>query len=501
MKNGGRLLEMKNITKTFSGVRALDSASLCVQAGTVHALMGENGAGKSTLMKCLLGVYEKDSGSIFLNGEDVNFKNPRRAAESGVAMVQQELTQALNRSVAENIWMGRYPSKFAFSPFVSDGEARRKTQAIFASLGIDTNPKEKMSRLSVSKRQMIEIAKAVSFGARIIVFDEPTSSLTEPEAEHLFEIINSLKNRGCGIIYISHKMEEILRISDEITVMRDGKTIASRQAKEMSVSEIIRLTVGRELTKRYPPKLNEPGCEMLGVQNLSGGHNRLRNISFNARQGEILGVAGLDGSGRTELLETIFGAQSASGGDIYLCGSKANNKSPAAAVKNGFALLPEERRANGIFGILGLTENAVAASLNRLGWGPFVSESKARRETDEIIKKLNVKAASRDIAISCLSGGNQQKVIFGRWLLNNPTVFLLDEPTRGIDVGAKYEIYKIISRLAQSGKIIIMASSEMPELLGICNRILVMSGGRLAGIVDAATATQEQIMTLAAKYA
>lgn len=500
MKNGGVLLEMKNITKAFSGVRALDSASLCVRAGTVHALMGENGAGKSTLMKCLLGVYEKDSGSIFLNGEEVDFKNPRRAAESGVAMVQQELNQALNRSVAENMWMGRYPSKFAFSPFVSDGEARRKTREIFDSLGIEANPKEKMSRLSVSKRQMIEIAKAVSFGARVIVFDEPTSSLTEPEAERLFEIINSLKKQGCGIIYISHKMEEILRISDEITVMRDGKTVASRQAKEMSVSEIIRLMVGRELTNRYPPKLNEPGCEMLSVQNLSGEHSRLRNVSFNARQGEILGVAGLDGSGRTELLETIFGAQSASGGDIYLCGSRANNKNPAAAVKNGFALLTEERRANGIFGILGLTENATAASLNRLGAGPFVSESRARRETDEIIKKLNVKAASRNIAISHLSGGNQQKVILGRWLLNDPAVLLLDEPTRGIDVRAKYEIYKIISRLAQSGKIIIMASSEMPELLGICNRILVMSGGRLAGEADAATATQEQIMSLAAKY-
>ena len=250
MKNGGVLLEMKNITKAFSGVRALDSASLCVRAGTVHALMGENGAGKSTLMKCLLGVYEKDSGSIFLNGEEVDFKNPRRAAESGVAMVQQELNQALNRSVAENMWMGRYPSKFAFSPFVSDGEARRKTREIFDSLGIEANPKEKMSRLSVSKRQMIEIAKAVSFGARVIVFDEPTSSLTEPEAERLFEIINSLKKQGCGIIYISHKMEEILRISDEITVMRDGKTVASRQAKEMSVSEIIRLMVGRELTNQ-----------------------------------------------------------------------------------------------------------------------------------------------------------------------------------------------------------------------------------------------------------
>ena len=500
MKNGGVLLEMKNITKAFSGVRALDSASLCVRAGTVHALMGENGAGKSTLMKCLLGVYEKDSGSIFLNGEEVDFKNPRRAAESGVAMVQQELNQALNRSVAENMWMGRYPSKFSFSPFVSDGEARRKTREIFDSLGIEANPKEKMSRLSVSKRQMIEIAKAVSFGARVIVFDEPTSSLTEPEAERLFEIINSLKKQGCGIIYISHKMEEILRISDEITVMRDGKTVASRQAKEMSVSEIIRLMVGRELTNRYPPKLNEPGCEMLSVQNLSGEHSRLRNVSFNARQGEILGVAGLDGSGRTELLETIFGAQSASSGDIYLCGSRASNKNPAAAVKNGFALLTEERRANGIFGILGITENATATSLNRLGAGPFVSESRARRETDEIIKKLNVKAASRNIAISHLSGGNQQKVILGRWLLNDPAVLLLDEPTRGIDVGAKYEIYKIISRLAQSGKIIIMASSEMPELLGICNRILVMSGGRLAGEADAATATQEQIMSLAAKY-
>ena len=495
----GVLLEMKNITKSFYGVCALSNASLRVKSGTVHALAGESGAGKSTLVKCLLGICKKDSGSIILSGKEVCFKNTRQAGENGVAMVRQKPDQALNISVAENIWMGRYPSKFKLLPFASKAEAERKTQEIFASLGIaDISPNQKMGSLDISKRRLVEIARAISFDAKIIVFDEPASS--PAQAERLFKIINKLKRRGCGIIYISGKTEEILRISDEITVMRDGKTVATRKAKEMSVSEIIRIAAGREPENRYPPKLNEPGPEMMSVQNLSGCNGRPCNVSFNARQGEIIGVAGFCGSGKTELLETVFGARPASGGNIYLCGSRAGNKNPAQAVKNGFALLTEQRRANGIFGDLGITENATAASLNRLGSGPFVSKRKARQAADEIIKKLNVKGAGHNMPVSLLSGGNQQKVIFGRWLLNDPIVLLLDEPTRGTDSSTKYEIYKIISRLAQSGKIIIMASSELPELLGICNRILIMSGGRLAGVVDAATATQEEILKTAAKY-
>lgn len=494
------LLRMENITKSFPGVKALDGARLCVKAGTVHALMGENGAGKSTLMKCLFGVYSKDGGKILLDGREVNFKNSKEALNNGVAMVHQELNQALRRNVTDNMWLGRFPTVSKFIPLTSEKKMLQKTNAVFDELGIKINPKTIMGKLPVSQRQMAEIAKAVSYNARIIVFDEPTSSLNETEAEHLFEIINSLKKRGCGIIYISHKMEEILRISDEVTVMRDGKWIATRPAKELTMNEIIRLMVGRELTNRYPQRKNKTGEELLRVENLSARYSHLSDVSFSALKGEILGVAGLDGSGRTELLETIFGTAQKKDGRIFLHGREINNKNPRASLKNGFALLTEERRATGIFSILNIRENATVSSLDKYKTGPFLSARKMKEATDGVIKSMRVKTPDQETKIGTLSGGNQQKVILGRWLLTEPEVLLLDEPTRGIDVGAKYEIYQLIIDLAEKGKTVIMVSSEMPELLGVCNRILVMSGGRLAGEVNAETATQEKIMTLAAKY-
>ena len=494
------LLQMENICKEFPGVKALDNVSLTVRAGTVHALMGENGAGKSTLMKCLFGVYSKDGGRIFLEGQEVSFRNSKEALEHGVAMVHQELNQALKRNVMDNMWLGRFPKIATGIPLTSEKKMYDATKKLFDELEINVDPRTVMSKMPVSQRQMVEIAKAVSFNAKVIVFDEPTSSLTEEEVEHLFKIINMLRDRGCGIIYISHKMEEILRISDDVTVMRDGKWIATKPAKELTMNEIIKLMVGRELTNRYPPKTNKIGDVLLKVDNLSGEYSALRDVSFEARRGEVLGIAGLDGSGRTEVLETLFGVATRRSGEIRLNGKKINNSNPGDSIKNGFALLTEERRATGIFGILNIRENTVISSLKKDKTGPFLSQKKMVDATKWCIESMHVKTPTQETKIRSLSGGNQQKVILGRWLLTDPTVLLLDEPTRGIDVGAKYEIYQLILNLANEGRTVIMVSSEMPELLGVCDRILVMSGGRLAGQVDAKTTNQEEIMALAAKY-
>ncbi|WP_419026727.1 sugar ABC transporter ATP-binding protein [Intestinimonas butyriciproducens] len=493
------LLEMRDISKEFPGVKALDKVSLTVRPGTVHALMGENGAGKSTLMKCLFGIYSKDGGTIVLDGKEVNFKSSKEALENGVAMVHQELNQALTRSVQDNLWLGRYPTVGGI--MVSEGIMRKKTKEIFSDLEVEVDPSAIMRTLPVSKRQMVEIAKAVSYHSKIIVFDEPTSSLTETEVEHLFRIINMLRDQGCGIIYISHKMEEILRISDDVTIMRDGTWVATRPAKELTMDEIIKLMVGRELINRFPPKTNEPGETILEVEHLSGKYTRLRDASFQLRKGEILGIAGLDGSGRTEVLENLFGAMTKGGGVIKLHGKTIQNRTPKESIKNGFALLTEERRATGIFGIRDIRENTVISNLNSyLMGGICLSDKKMKEDTDWAIQAMHIKTPGQSTQIRALSGGNQQKVIIGRWLLTKPEVLLLDEPTRGIDVGAKYEIYQLIIDLANQGKGVVMVSSEMPELLGVCDRILVMSGGQVAGEVDAKNTSQEEILTLAAKY-
>ena len=493
------LLEMRGITKEFPGVKALDGVDLTVRAGTVHALMGENGAGKSTLMKCLFGIYSKDGGTIRLDGKEVNFKNAKEALENGVAMVHQELNQALTRSVQDNLWLGRYPKVGGI--MVSEGIMAKRTKEIFEQLEVTVNPKAIMSTLPVSQRQMVEIAKAVSYDSKIIVFDEPTSSLTEEEVEHLFRIINMLRDKGCGIIYISHKMDEILRISDDVTIMRDGTWVATKPAKDLTMEEIIRLMVGRELTNRFPPKTNKPGEVILDVEHMAGRYTRLKDASFQLRKGEVLGIAGLDGSGRTEVLENLFGAMTREGGHIRLHGKEIQNRSPKESIKNGFALLTEERRATGIFGIRDIKENTVISNLKGyLMGGVCLSDKKMREDTDWAIQAMHIKTPSQKTQIRSLSGGNQQKVIIGRWLLTNPEVLLLDEPTRGIDVGAKYEIYQLIIDLANEGKGVIVVSSEMPELLGICDRILVMSGGQVAGEVDAKNTSQEEILTLAAKY-
>ena len=493
------LLRMTDITKTFPGVKALDHVSLELEAGTVHALMGENGAGKSTLMKCLFGIYGKDSGHIYLEGQEVNFKSSKEALMNGVAMVHQELNQALKRSVMDNIWLGRYPTVGGI--MVDEKKMYKDTQAVFEELGVNVDPKRIMSTMPVSQRQMVEIAKAVSYNSKVIVFDEPTSSLTEEEVEHLFRIINMLRDRGVGIIYISHKMAEIKRISDTITVMRDGTHVVTKPAAELEMADIIRYMVGRELTNQFPPKTNKPGEVSLEVEGLTAQYSLLKDVSFQAHQGEILGLAGLDGSGRTETLENIFGNATRKSGTVKLHGKVCKNRNPRESIKNGFALLTEERRATGIFAIENIRENTVISSLKKhLKAGIWLSDKSMKADTQWSIDAMRTKTPSQETKIRSLSGGNQQKVIIGRWLLTEPEVLLLDEPTRGIDVGAKYEIYQLILDLANRGKTVLVVSSEMPELLGICDRILVMSGGRLAGEVDARTTTQEEIMTLAAKY-
>ena len=493
------LLQMTDICKEFPGVKALDHVSLTVKKGTVHALMGENGAGKSTLMKCLFGIYSKDAGKIELEGKEVNFKNSREALNNGVAMVHQELNQALKRNVMDNIWLGRYPMTAGI--MVNEHKMLEDTNKIFEELGIAVDPKRIMSTMPVSQRQMVEIAKAVSYNSKIIVFDEPTSSLTEEEVEHLFKIINMLRDRGCGIIYISHKMAEIKRISDDITVMRDGKWVATKPADELEMGDIIKLMVGRELTNQFPPKTNHPGETYLKVEHLTGMYNQLKDVSFEAKRGEVLGLAGLDSSGRTEVLESIFGIRTRKEGTITLDGKPCKNRNSGESIKNGFAMLTEERRATGIFGVRNIRENTVISSLNRhKKFGPLLSTKSQVEDTQHYIDAMHTKTPTQETQIRSLSGGNQQKVIIGRWLLTEPEVLLLDEPTRGIDVGAKYEIYQLILNLANEGKTVLMVSSEMPELLGVCDRILVMSGGRLAGEVDAKNTTQEEIMTLAAKY-
>lgn len=492
------VLEMIDIEKQFPGVKALDHAQLKLRPGTVHALMGENGAGKSTLMKCLFGVYKEDAGKILIDGKETHFAGPKNALDNGVAMVHQELNQVLKRSVMENIWLGRFPKKMGL---VSHQQMYEKTKAVFKELDIPVDPKTIIGKLSVSQRQMVEIAKAVSYNAKIVVLDEPTSSLTEEEVEHLFKIMNKLRDNGVALVYISHKMEEILHISDEVTIMRDGKWVATEHARDLTTDKIIKLMVGRDLTNRFPPKTNVPGEVMLEVKKLTGKYMpSCIDVSFELRKGEILGIAGLVGSRRTELLETIFGISHRASGEIILNGKTVDNKDSRMAIKNGFALLTEERRATGIFPVMNISFNSIIANIKSYKKHVLLSGKDMTKDTGWVIDSMHVKTPSQRTQIRSLSGGNQQKVIFGRWLLTAPEVLLLDEPTRGIDVGAKYEIYQLIIDLANQGKGVIMVSSEMPELLGICNRIAVMSNGHLAGILDGETATQEDIMRLAAMY-
>ena len=498
MAAGEYILEMKNISKSFPGVQALKDVQLNIKAGEVHALMGENGAGKSTLMKCLFGIYKMDGGEVWFQGRQVNIKSPHEALRTGIAMVQQELEQVPERSVMDNIWLGRYPRR---GIFVDDKKMYEDTQRIIADFGVSIDPRDRVGHLSVSMKQMADIVKAVSYDAKVIVMDEPTSSLTERETESLFKIIARLKENGCGIIYISHKIDEVLEIADRVTILRDGQWISTDNTQDMDADTLIRLMVNREIGNRFPPKDNEIGKPLLRVEDLSSLYEpRLDQVSFEVREGEILGIGGLVGAGRTELLECLFGLRTISGGAIWIDGENILERRRRAK-EIGMGLLTEERRVTGIYPQMDIRWNTVASSLEK-NRGPlgFISMKKVEENTQWAVSAMNIKTASLRTLISNLSGGNQQKVLLGRCLLTEPRILLLDEPTRGIDVGAKYEIYQLMIDLAKEGKAVIFVSSEMPELLGVADRILVMSNGRNAGIVNAREAGQEEIMALSAKY-
>ena len=490
---------MIDVSKSFPGVKALDNVNLRVRPHSVHALMGENGAGKSTLLKCLFGIYEKDEGKILLMGEGINFTSSKEALENGVSMVHQELNLVLQRTVMDNMWLGRYPTK---GWFIDHGKMYDDTKRIFDELDIDIDPKVKVATLSVSQMQMIEIAKAFSYDAKIVIMDEPTSSLTEKEVNHLFKIINKLKDKGCGIVYISHKMEEIFQLCDEITILRDGQWVATQPLKGMTMDQIIGMMVGRELTQRFPEKTNQPKEVILEIEHLTAKNQpSIQDVTFNLHKGEILGIAGLVGAKRTDIVETLFGIRDRSQGSIKLHGKEVANHNAHEAIRNGFALVTEERRSTGIYSRLDIAFNSLIANMDSYkGSMGLLSDNKMKSDTQWVIDSMRVKTPTQQTQIGSLSGGNQQKVIIGRWLLTQPEILMLDEPTRGIDVGAKFEIYQLILELAKKDKGIIIISSEMPELLGITDRIMVMSNGRVAGIVNTKETDQSEILRLASLY-
>ena len=492
------ILELRNISKTFGKNTVLKGIDLAIREGTVMGLMGENGAGKSTMMKILFGIYSKDDGQIFLNGKEVTFTGPKEALENGVAMVHQELNQCLERNIKDNLFLGRYPKGFGI---IDEKRMEAEAQSLFKKLGINVNLKVPMKTMSVANRQMVEIAKAVSYDAKIIVLDEPTSSLTDKEVKKLFSIIRELKKEGVSFVYISHKMDEIFEICDEISVLRDGQMIMTKASKDTNMNELISAMVGRSLDRRFPPLDNVPGEDRLVLENVCTKYEPfLKDISLAVKKGEILGLYGLVGAGRSELLETIFGLRQISGGVISYEGEVVDFRNSEDAMDYGFAFVTEERKFNGLYLKGDLTFNTCINNMRAYKKGIALSERFMRDATNGEIRKMRVKCMGAKDLISALSGGNQQKVIIGKWLERDPDVFLLDEPTRGIDVGAKYEIYQLIIDMAKRGKTCIVVSSEMPEILGITNRIAVMSNHRLAGVVDTKSTNQEELLRLSAKY-
>ncbi|SFN21727.1 inositol transport system ATP-binding protein [Candidatus Pantoea varia] len=489
-------LEAEGISKFFPGVKALDNVSLRVRPGTVHALMGENGAGKSTLMKCLIGMYRPDQGTIKIKGEPVQFQDTMDALRSGISMIHQELNLVPYMTVAENIWLGREPMRFGF---VDHARLNQKTQELLNRLNIRLKADRMVGELSIASQQMVEIAKAVSWDSDIVIMDEPTSALTETEVAHLFTIIRDLREQGKAIIYISHKMDEIFNITDEVSIFRDGTWIASDQTAKYTRQSLITQMVGRELTQLFPKFNNAIGEEVLTVRNLTC-KDRFTDVSFSVRRGEILGVAGLVGAGRSEVMESLFGMESFDSGEILIDGVPVTIDSPSTAIEKGMAFLTEDRKKSGLFLVLSVMENMSIVNMPEYsGKSGFVSHVKMAQDCMDQIRRLNIKTPTMDQIINNLSGGNQQKVLIARWLLAQPKILILDEPTRGIDVGAKAEIYRLISELANRGVAIIMVSSELPEILGMSDRVMVMHGGRITGILNKEEADQETILSLASE--
>ena len=492
------VLEMHNITKEFPGVKALDDVTLKVKPGTVHALMGENGAGKSTLMKCLFGIYTPDSGRIICHGREVRFESAIDALKGGISMIHQELQPEPHLTVMENLWMGRLPKK---GIMVDYRKMYDQTVDVLKRLNMDYDPKALVKTLSVSRIQTLEIAKAVSNNADIIIMDEPTSSLTENEVEYLFGIIEDLKKKGIAIIYISHKMNEILRIADTVSVMRDGRMIGTWPTRELTIDMIISRMVGRELTEYFPKKRNVPGEVRLRVEDYTSIHkNSFRNVSFELRRGEILGVSGLVGAQRTELFEGIYGIRAHTSGRVFLDGEELRIRHPIDAIRRKIVLLTEDRKQSGIFPALSVAENIYLRQYRQASRMGRISYRKCNAIAREGVERFHIKTPGLKTPIRNLSGGNQQKALLARWLLTEPEILILDEPTRGIDVGAKYEIYTIIEQLAYEGKSVIMISSEMNELLGMADRIMVMCDGRKPGELTRDQFSEEAVMQLATQF-
>lgn len=491
------LLEIHGVRKAFPGVVALDNVKFQLRPGTVHALMGENGAGKSTLMKIIAGVYIPDEGELRVKGRQLTLTGPLDALNNGIAMIHQELNLMPYMTVAENIWIGREPRNAL--RFVNHTELRNKTQALFNRLFIDIDPEAEVRSLSIASRQMVEIAKAVSFDSDVLIMDEPTSALTEREVAHLFRIIRSLREQGKGIVYITHKMNELFDIADEVSVFRDGKYIDTKLSTEVTRDDIIKMMVGREVTQMFPKEEVPIGDVILSVRQLSV-NGIFQDISFDLRKGEILGLAGLVGSGRSNVAEALFGVVPATSGEIRINGQLATIDSPAAAMKHGMAFLTEDRKDTGCFLILDILSNMESAVLSQryVKYG-FVQQAELDRDCEAMSQALRVKTPNLAEVIQNLSGGNQQKVLIGRWLLTKPKILILDEPTRGIDVGAKAEIHRLVSKLAGEGVAVLMISSEMPEVLGMSDRVMVMHEGRLTGIVERKDADQVRIMELASQ--
>lgn len=484
---------MRGITKQFPGVLALSQVDFDVRKGEVHALVGENGAGKSTLMKIIAGVYERDSGEVIFNGQPVNFSNPRQAQLAGIATIYQELNQVPYLSVTENIFLG---TEITRGVAINWREMHQRARDLLAKLHLDIDPRTQLNKLGVGQQQMVEVAKALHQKAELIIMDEPTSSLSIREINDLFAIVRELQSQGVSIIYISHHLEETFEISDRTTVLRDGKRITTQPSSDLNVDSLIRLMVGRDLSEKFPKEQVKRGQEVLRVEGLTQD-DRLLDISFSVYAGEVLGIAGLVGAGRTELVRAVFGADPIDDGKFYVLGKQVHIRSPQDAIKNGIALLTEDRKSQGLFLLLNVRDNVTMAVLNRLTRGLRTNLRKEVDLTQNFIKRLEIKTSSQEQLAMNLSGGTQQKVVLSKWLATEPKVLIFDEPTRGIDVGAKVEIYRMINQLAEQGVAIIMISSELPEILGMSDRILVMGGGRIRGELTHAEASEEKIMEYA----
>jgi ribose transport system ATP-binding protein len=487
------ILRMVNIEKTFPGVKALDKVTLEVMKGEVHVLLGENGAGKSTLMKILTGIYQKDSGYIEFKGKKVDINNPKQAQVMGISIIYQEFNLIPHLSIAENVFLGREAMK---KGFIDHKKMIEDTKKILDSLGVDLDPETPVKELGVAQQQMVEIAKALSVDADIIVMDEPTAALTDKEIDELFKSIKKLKARGVSVIYISHRLKEIKQIGDRATVLRDGQYIGTVEIENTDLENIIQMMVGRQLKDKFPKIAAQRGDVALELRNVSR-KGVLHDISLKAYRGEVLGIAGLMGAGRTELARVIFGADLIDSGEIYIDGEKVNIKTPHDAINKGIGFLTEDRKGQGLVLGLGVRENITLANLNKMTKKLFCNKQREKELSEEFVEQLNIKTPGTEQKVRFLSGGNQQKVVLAKWLCTQCNILIFDEPTRGIDVGAKVEIYKLMNQLVQGGKAVLMISSELPEILGMSDRILVMHEGRITGEFMREEATQEKIMKCA----